>query len=130
VVDPFYLNIELEPIEVGAQMQLHNIYYETDSFAILPESVPELQTLVDFLNNNAKLKVEIQGHTDSSGDAANNQVLSEKRAKSVLNYLVENGVAQNRLNSRGFGDSVPISTNETPDGRRLNRRTTIKILEK
>lgn len=130
VVDPFHLNIELEPIEVGAQMQLHNIYYETDSFAILPESEPELQILVDFLKNNAKLKVEIQGHTDSSGDAESNRILSDKRAKSVLTYLVENGVAVDRLNAKGYGQSVPIASNETDEGKRLNRRTTIKILAK
>jgi len=130
LADPIHLNIELEPIEVGAQMQLHNIYYETDSFAILPESEPELQTLVSFLEDNSKLKVEIQGHTDSSGDAANNKILSEKRAKSVVDYLVGNGVVIGRLSYQGFGDTVPISTNETAEGRRQNRRTTIKIIEK
>ncbi len=130
VVDPYHLNIELEPIEVGAQMQLYNIYYQTDSFAILPESEPELQTLVNFLNNNGSLKVEIQGHTDSSGDAAKNKILSEKRAQSVVDYLVNKGVPTGRLNAQGYGDTVPIASNETPDGRRLNRRTTIKIIEK
>ncbi|MDX1284328.1 MAG: hypothetical protein R3182_04930, partial [Draconibacterium sp.] len=65
LTEPYYLEIELEPIEIGAEMDLYNIYYETDSFAILPVSEPELQKLVDFLKNNGQLKVEIQGHTDS-----------------------------------------------------------------
>lgn len=130
VADPFNLTIELEPIEVGAKMQLHNIYYQTNSFAILDESEPELQTLVSFLKNNSKLKVEIQGHTDSSGNAADNKVLSENRAKSVVEYLIENGILTGRLTHLGFGDTVPIASNETPEGRRQNRRTTIKILEK
>jgi outer membrane protein OmpA-like peptidoglycan-associated protein len=130
VADPINLNIELEPIEIGAQMELYNIYYQTDSFAILPESEPELQTLVSFLTNNSKLKVEIQGHTDSSGNSNSNKVLSEKRAKSVVEYLVENGIEMNRLTSLGYGDTVPIASNETVDGRKLNRRTTIKIIEK
>lgn len=130
LTDPFNLKIELVPIEIGAQMQLYNIYYQTDSFAILPESEPELQTLVDFLKNNAKLKVEIQGHTDSSGNSAANKTLSELRAKSVLEYLVENDIEISRLNSKGYGDTVPISSNDTPEGRKQNRRTTIKIIEK
>ena len=64
LTDPFILDIELEPIKVGALMDLHNIYYETDSYAILQESEPELHVLVDFLTSNKQLKVEIQGHTD------------------------------------------------------------------
>ncbi|WP_321344044.1 OmpA family protein [uncultured Draconibacterium sp.] len=130
LTDPFILNIELEPIEVGAEMDLYNIYYETDSFAILAESEPELQKLVSFLKNNSGLKVEIQGHTDSSGNPENNLELSKLRAKSVVDYLVENGIAITCLQSEGYGDTKPVATNETVDGRRLNRRTTIKIIAK
>ena len=130
LTDPYILNIELEPIEVGAEMDLYNIYYETDSFAILTESEPELQKLVSFLKNNSGLKVEIQGHTDSSGNPENNLELSKLRAKSVVDYLVENGIAITRLQSEGYGDTKPVATNETVDGRRLNRRTTIKIIAK
>ncbi len=130
ITDPFNLEIALEPIEVGAKMDLHNIYYQTDSFAILTESEPELQTLVSFLANNKNLRVEIQGHTDSSGTPESNLELSKRRAKSVVDYLVENSIALNRLEYEGYGDSLPIATNETVDGRRQNRRTTIKIIEK
>jgi tetratricopeptide (TPR) repeat protein len=130
ITDPFNLVIRLQPIEVGAQMELHNIYYQTDSFAILPESEPELQTLVAFLKNNSKLRVEIQGHTDSSGNSESNLELSKQRAKSVVDYLVENSILINRLEYEGYGDSLPIATNETVEGRRQNRRTTIKIIEK
>jgi outer membrane protein OmpA-like peptidoglycan-associated protein len=127
---PEVLDIQLQPIEIGAEVQLYNIYYETDSFRILPQSEPELQNLVTFLKNNAQLIVEIQGHTDSSGSAQANQVLSERRAKSVVDYLTGKGVHTNRLKWAGYGDKVPIASNETPEGRTLNRRTTIKILEK
>ncbi|WP_297086239.1 OmpA family protein [uncultured Draconibacterium sp.] len=130
LTDPFILNIKLEPIEVGAEMDLYNIYYETDSFAILAESEPELQKLVAFLQNNNKLRVEIQGHTDSSGKPESNLELSKLRAKSVVDYLAENGVGENRLQSEGYGDTRPVATNETVEGRRLNRRTTIKIIAK
>lgn len=127
---PEFLDIQLQPIEIGAEVQLYNIYFETDSFRILPQSEPELQNLSLFLKNNGQLKVEIQGHTDSSGSAVANQVLSERRAKSVVDYLTGSGIQSNRLKWGGYGDKVPIATNETPEGRTLNRRTTIKILEK
>lgn len=130
LTDPLILDIELEPIEVGAQMELHNIYFETDSFRILPTSESELQKLVTFLKENNKLKVEIQGHTDSSGNPESNLALSKKRAGSVVNYLTENGIALSRLTSEGYGDTQPIASNETEEGKRLNRRTTIKILAK
>ncbi len=130
LTDPFILNIDLEPIEVGAEMDLHDIYYETDSFAILSESEPELQKLVSFLKNNSGLKVEIQGHTDSSGNPESNLELSKLRAKSVVDYLVENGIPGSRLQSQGYGDTKAVATNETVEGRRLNRRTTIKIIAK
>lgn len=130
LTDPIILDIELEPIEVGAQMELHNIYFETDSYAILPTSASELQKLVDFLKNNNRLKVEIQGHTDSSGNPQSNLELSKRRAGSVVEYLVNNGIAVNRLTSQGFGDTQPIASNDTAEGKQLNRRTTIKILAK
>lgn len=130
VIAPYLLDIELQPIEIGAEVQLYNIYYETDSFRILPQSEPELQNLVSFLKNNSEMKIEIQGHTDSSGNAEANQKLSERRAKSVFDYLVNNGIQTNRLKSGGYGDKVPIASNDTPEGRMLNRRTTIKIIEK
>ncbi|HPE75191.1 MAG TPA: OmpA family protein [Draconibacterium sp.] len=129
ISEPEIVEIELQPIEIGAEVQLYNIYFETDSFRILQQSESELQNVVAFLKNNTKLKIEIQGHTDSSGNAENNKLLSENRAKSVVDYLVKNGIAKNRLTFKGYGDKVPIASNETPEGRMLNRRTTIKILE-
>ena len=130
ITDPIILDIDLEPIEVGAQMELYNIYYETDSFRILPQSKPELNKLVDFLTNNRGLKVEIQGHTDSSGSPESNMELSKRRAKSVVDYLVENNISVSRLEFDGYGDTKPITSNETSEGRRQNRRTTIKITAK
>ena len=124
---PFLLTIALQPVEVGAKMNLYNLYYETDSFRILPASKPELRKLLAFLNNNPQLKIEIQGHTDNTGDTEKNQVLSEKRAKSVVDYLMNNGINKNRLQARGFGEQQPVAANETEEGKKLNRRTTIKI---
>ncbi len=127
LVDPLVLDIKLEPIEVGAKMDLYNIYFETDSFRILPTSEPELERLTVFLQNNPKLKVEIQGHTDNTGTPEKNQILSEHRAKSVVNYLVDKGINSSRLQFKGYGQNIPVASNDTEEGRRLNRRTTIKI---
>jgi len=108
-------------------MNLYNIYFETDSFRILPESEPELHKLSSFLKNNPGLKVEIQGHTDNTGIPKQNQELSEMRAKSVLEYLLANNINGFRLKSNGYGDKQPVTSNESEKGRRLNRRTTVKI---
>jgi outer membrane protein OmpA-like peptidoglycan-associated protein len=88
-----------------------------------------LGKLVAFLKNNSGMKVQIQGHTDSSGSAERNQQLSELRANSVVEYLVKNGIAGGRLQSEGYGDKVPVADNATEEGRRQNRRTTVKIIE-
>lgn len=130
ISNPLVFNIGLEPIEIGSEIDLYNIYYETNSFAILPNSEFELNRLILFLNSNNGLKVEIQGHTDSSGNPDDNMQLSKSRAKSVVDYLVEKGVNSSMLQHSGYGDTLPIATNETVEGRTLNRRTTIKIIEK
>ena len=114
ITEPFIFTLELEPVLVGAEMNLYNIYFETDSFTILPESEPELQHLCNFLNNNVGLNVEIQGHTDSSGSPVENQTLSEQRAQSVVNYLVGAGIEKERLSAKGFGDTVPVKSNVDP----------------
>jgi outer membrane protein OmpA-like peptidoglycan-associated protein len=128
VSNPYKIEIKLQPIKIGAEMNLYNIYFETDSFRILPESEPELQKLVAFLSNNPTLKIEIQGHTDNSGSSIKNHDLSELRAKSVVDYLILKGIKTERLNSIGHGENRPVATNETKKGRKLNRRTTIKII--
>jgi outer membrane protein OmpA-like peptidoglycan-associated protein len=130
IQDPFILNIQLEPVKIGAEMNLYNIYFETDSFRILPESEPELIKLVLFLQNNSDLSVEIQGHTDNTGRPENNLSLSEQRAKSVVQYLISKGISPTRLTGKGFGETMPVAPNDTGEGRKLNRRTTVKIDKK
>ncbi|MCG8523755.1 MAG: OmpA family protein [Pseudomonadales bacterium] len=127
LVDPFEVEINLQPVKLGAEMNLYNIYFETDSFRILPQSEPELNKLVTFLNNNLELEIEIQGHTDNSGNETQNQILSEQRAQSVLEYLIAKGIDQLRMKSKGFGETDPVASNERLEGKKLNRRTTIKI---
>jgi outer membrane protein OmpA-like peptidoglycan-associated protein len=128
--NPYNLLIELNPIKIGSEMNLYNVYFETDSFTILPQSVPELNNLTDFLQSNSDLEVEIQGHTDNTGDEKSNQLLSELRARSVKSFLIKKGIEDSRLQSAGYGETQPVAGNDTREGRRLNRRTTIKITAK
>jgi outer membrane protein OmpA-like peptidoglycan-associated protein len=124
---PENLEIRLSRINTGAEMNLYNIYFDIDSFRILSASEPELEKLTLLLKNNPQIEVEIQGHTDNTGGSERNLMLSELRAKSVVEYLVSNGIGTNRLQFKGFGETRPVAANETEDGRRLNRRTTLKI---
>jgi len=128
IAEPLDLTLRLDPVMIGAEMNLYNIYFDIDSYEILEESEPELRRLTAFMEKNASLKIEIQGHTDSSGDSDKNQRLSENRANAVVDYLTEAGIEKSRMSAKGFGDKIPVSTNKTADGRRKNRRTTIKIV--
>jgi len=125
---PFKKNIILDPIKVNQVMIMRNIFYETDAYELKPESKVELNRLVDFLKANSTLKIEIGGHTDNQGNDAYNQTLSEKRAKSVVDYLIANQIAPERLKWAGYGRLKPISDNKTDEGRAQNRRTEVKII--
>jgi outer membrane protein OmpA-like peptidoglycan-associated protein len=101
------------------------------SSAVLPLSglgIETLDKLVDYLNQNKYLKIHINGYTDASGIAENNQVLSEERAKAVYDYLVTKGINQNRLLYKGLGSQNPIATNAYKWGRDINRRIEIEIV--
>lgn len=128
ISDPFLKDIGLKAIKVGQKIILKNIFYETDSYELNKKSLVELTKLVEFLNNNNTLKIEISGHTDNVGTSEYNQTLSENRAKSVYNYLIDAGINPERLVYKGYGETVPISTNDTEEGKAENRRTEIKIL--
>ncbi len=127
---PFIKDIPLQKIRKGERIILRNIFFETDSYQLKDESSVELQKVLAFLQNNASLKVEISGHTDNVGTDEYNQQLSENRALSVYNYLVNKGVSENRLTYKGYGESDPMAENDTEAGRAQNRRTEMKILEK
>lgn len=98
------------------------LYFAWDQDKIEAASFPVLDEVAQALKDNASFRVEVEGHTDSSGGDDHNQTLSEQRAKAVLNYLVAHGVAGDRLTSKGFSSSVPIDTNATVAGRENNRR--------
>ncbi len=139
---PFLLEIGLVPIPVrttggsgetpppkSQPIILKNVFFETGSAALLPQSVLELTRLKNLLEENPKLDIQINGHTDNVGSEEDNQMLSENRAKAVNDFLVENGINPMRLTYKGFGESQPIDTNETEDGRRNNRRTEFEVVD-
>jgi len=128
--DPILMNVPLNPIEVGGKVVLKNIFFETGSADLKPESKGELNKLVSFLKKNQKLKVEIGGHTDNVGNVEDNELLSEYRAYAVLEYLFEKKINPARLLAKGYGETQPIATNDTSKGRAKNRRTEFKIVEK
>ena len=127
---PYIISVLLQPIEIGSKVILNNIFFDTNKFDLKPESLAELQKLVDFLNLNTSLKIEISGHTDNVGNDQLNQTLSENRAKAVYQYLVENKIDPTRLQYKGYGKTQPIATNDTDEGRSQNRRTEFKIIAK
>jgi outer membrane protein OmpA-like peptidoglycan-associated protein/tetratricopeptide (TPR) repeat protein len=124
---PFILSVPLQKLEVGGIVALRNIFFETNKYDLLPESKTELQELISFLTLNPKISMEIQGHTDNVGDETINQKLSENRAKSVYNYLIDNKINSSRLTVKGYGESNPIEDNSTEEGRQKNRRTEFRI---
>ena len=100
----------------------HGILFDTGKDAIKPESLPTLKMILGLLEKEPALKFSIEGHTDNQGGSAINQPLSEKRAAAVKVWLAGKGVAADRLQSKGWGDTKPIDTNDTPEGRANNRR--------
>jgi outer membrane protein OmpA-like peptidoglycan-associated protein len=120
-------NILLDPIALNATVALKNIQFETKSFELQPVSLIELNKLLELMTDNPALKVEISGHTDNVGTAADNIKLSTNRAKSVVDYLVSKGIDVKRMTYKGYGAAKPIASNATEEGRALNRRTEFTI---
>jgi tetratricopeptide (TPR) repeat protein len=128
--EPYNKRILLYPIKVGGKLQLSNVFYEFDSWEIKKESVSELERLYRLLSDNLNISVEIAGYTDSIGTVQYNQTLSERRAKSVVTYLTQKGIKSDRLVYKGYGSNSPIGDNITGEGRKLNRRTEVKVISK
>jgi outer membrane protein OmpA-like peptidoglycan-associated protein/Tol biopolymer transport system component len=128
VSEPYIKQILLSPLKAGETMLLSNVFYEVDSWQLKKESLAELEKLRQLLISNPGLVVEIGGYTDATGRDEYNQALSEKRALSVVNYLISNGIGSERLKHKGYGNSSPVGDNITTEGRKLNRRTEVKIL--
>ncbi len=109
-------------------LRLNYVYFETGAAKLTELSRYELDNLVESLNKYPNMTIEVSGHTDNTGDAAQNMTLSSERAKAVKDYLVGKGIAAGRLQAVGYGQNQPADTNDTEAGREKNRRTEFKIL--
>ena len=101
--------------------------FEFNSTKIAEDNYAGLNVVADFLKENPNISVKVEGHTDNVGSKTYNQGLSERRAKSVANYLKEKGVSEDQISTQGFGFSKPVASNDTPEGRAKNRRTELKF---
>jgi outer membrane protein OmpA-like peptidoglycan-associated protein len=128
-IEPVLKDIPMQKIEKGRSVVLENIFYETDKYELKSESMTELRKLINYLNQYPSLNIEIGGHTDNVGTEAYNLELSNKRAESVYNYLVNEGISPERLTSRGYGFASPVASNDSESGRAQNRRTEFKVLD-
>ena len=123
------INWELK-YELPRTYTLDNVFFDTGKSTLRPSSFAELDELVEVLNYNTAMVIEISGHTDNVGDVEVNQRLSESRAKAVRAYLLKKGISGERVRAVGHGESQPIASNDTDEGKQKNRRTEVRILSK
>ena len=123
------MNFKLQPVEIGATVNLRDVLFEQGKTVLLAQSYPELDLVITFLKANPKVKIELSGHTDNRGIPGQNLKLSQARVEKVKSYLVSNGIDKKRITGKGYGGSRPIASNETEETRLLNRRVEFTILK-
>lgn len=121
------MNFGLQPVAVGTTVNLKNVLFAQAKTDILPESFPELDLVVHFLQNNPNVRIELAGHTDNRGVHNDNVKLSQQRVNKVKEYLVSKGVESKRISGKGHGGTKPIASNDTEESRRMNRRVEFTI---
>ncbi|MCU0444687.1 MAG: OmpA family protein [Microscillaceae bacterium] len=122
-------DLALSPLEQGQSIRLNNLFFDFDKYELRSESKGELRRLWALLNENPSLSIQVEGHTDSVGDDPKNQLLSENRASAVRDYLIQNGISESRITTKGYGETNPIASNDTEQGKQLNRRVEFKVLK-
>jgi outer membrane protein OmpA-like peptidoglycan-associated protein len=122
-------DLYLVPIEVGQVVRLNNVFFDFDKWDLRGESFLELNRVVKLLNDNPAIVIEMSAHTDSRGSDEYNIKLSANRAKSVMDYILAKGIDPSRISSQGYGETKPVATNDTDEGRQLNRRVEFTILK-
>jgi outer membrane protein OmpA-like peptidoglycan-associated protein len=121
-------NLGLAPIKVGQKIELRNVFFVRAKSVLMPKSLPELNQLVQILNENLELRISIHGHTSNTGTVKGNVTLSEERAIKIKTYLVSKGISASRLETKGFGPHQPIAPNDSEINRRKNRRVEFIVL--
>lgn len=124
-----FKDLYLKPIEAELSARLHNIFFDSGKVTLHPESISELNRLVEFMEQNANLQIEIGGHTDSHESNDHHQKLSQQRAAVVRSYLLQYGIEAKRLTAIGYGASRPKVLNDTIDGMQNNRRVEFTVLK-
>jgi outer membrane protein OmpA-like peptidoglycan-associated protein len=122
-------DLYLVPIEIGQVVRLNNVFFDFDKFFLRPESFVELDRVVKLLNENPAIEIEMSAHTDSKGSDEYNYTLSDNRARSVMEYIISKGISSSRIRSKGYGETKPVVSNDTDEGRQLNRRVEFVILK-
>ena len=118
---------KLYPIQKQFSKNFNNVFFEVNTAKLLSSSNVELNALVNYLQSTPNASILIEGHTDNSGNAASNLILSEKRAASIAAFLIQKGIDKNRINTKGLGDTLPIADNSSAQGKAQNRRTSFTI---
>jgi OmpA-OmpF porin, OOP family len=128
-MQPIEKDILLRPIKRGAITVLSNLFFEVDKYELQEKSIPELQKVILFLNNNPRVRIQINGHTDNVGADDYNMQLSLNRAKAVYDYLIKEGVPRHRVRYKGFGKNNPVASNDTAEGKSQNRRIEFELFD-
>jgi outer membrane protein OmpA-like peptidoglycan-associated protein len=121
--------IKLATLQENVSITLNNLFFDFDKTVLRPESFPELNRIVTLMKERPSMEIEVSGHTDSAGPEPYNLKLSERRANAVVQYLMEKSIAKSRMKVLFFGETQPIESNDTFEGRRRNRRVEFKILK-
>jgi outer membrane protein OmpA-like peptidoglycan-associated protein len=114
---------------VGHVMRLNNLIFQLGKAKISPESYDELGLVVKMMQENPKMVIQLEGHTDYQGNPKDNMKLSQERVDAVKSYLVSKGIPKNRVKTKAFGGSQPLSRDDTPEAHRMNRRVELRVLE-
>ena len=122
--------VDVKGCEIKDEIKLPGVNFQSDSDRLLPGAESVLNDAAATLRKNPTIRVEVQGHTDSDGAADYNESLSARRAKTVHDYLVARGVADDRMTVRGYGESQPIADNSTREGKRQNRRVVLGVVDR
>ncbi|MBC7388895.1 MAG: OmpA family protein [Opitutaceae bacterium] len=122
-------SFKMQHIKPGNSLVLNNIFFDLNKYDLKNESLPELDKLLDFMKKHPHVHIEVSGHTDSAGKDSYNIKLSKKRAKSVRDYLIARDIPKKNFRIKGFGESKPVASNATEEGRKLNRRTECLIYD-
>ena len=122
-------DLYMVPIEIGSVVRLNNVFFDFDKWDLRAESHLELKRVVKLLNENPDIIIEMSAHTDSRGSEEYNFTLSNKRARSVMEYILSQGISPNRITSQGYGETKPVVENDTDENRQLNRRVEFTILK-